>query len=168
MRLVLIGLLLSCGFVSAEASEGRRSCTVARVSDGDTLRCADGTRVRLLLVDAPEMKQGEPGRRARAVLEELAPIGATLTLELDVQEQDRYGRLLAYVHRDGAMLNEVLAQRGFVLLATYPPNVRHVDRIRTAVALARRERRGLWSGAGFDCRPQDFRQGRCAGKGGGK
>jgi len=36
-------------------------CLVASVTDGDTLRCADGTRVRIAGIDAPEM----PGHYAR-------------------------------------------------------------------------------------------------------
>ncbi len=31
------------------------TCTVASVTDGDTFRCGDGTRVRLQAIDAPEM-----------------------------------------------------------------------------------------------------------------
>lgn len=31
------------------------TCTVAYVHDGDTLRCQDGTRVRLQAIDTPEM-----------------------------------------------------------------------------------------------------------------
>ena len=34
---------------------GRFNCTVVRVSDGDTIRCASGLRVRLAAIDAPEM-----------------------------------------------------------------------------------------------------------------
>ncbi len=34
------------------------SCLVSRVVDGDTLDCSGGPRVRLLLIDAPEMNQG--------------------------------------------------------------------------------------------------------------
>jgi endonuclease YncB( thermonuclease family) len=31
------------------------TCSVIRVTDGDTLRCSDGTRVRLAGIDAPEI-----------------------------------------------------------------------------------------------------------------
>ena len=31
------------------------SCAVASITDGDTLRCADGTRVRIAGIDAPEI-----------------------------------------------------------------------------------------------------------------
>ena len=38
-------------------------CTVAHVTDGDTFRCTDGTRVRLSAIDTPEMPGScRPGR----------------------------------------------------------------------------------------------------------
>lgn len=37
-------------------------CTVAAVTDGDTFRCTDGTRVRLQAIDAPETRGCRRGR----------------------------------------------------------------------------------------------------------
>jgi endonuclease YncB( thermonuclease family) len=36
-------------------SRGTFSCSVASITDGDTLRCADGTRIRIAGIDAPEV-----------------------------------------------------------------------------------------------------------------
>jgi micrococcal nuclease len=138
------------------------TCVVAHVTDGDTLRCADGRKVRLLLIDAPERDQGEFGGAARAALESLAPPGAAVMLELDVERTDRYGRTLAYVYLpDGRMANEQLARAGYVVPLVYPPNVQHVERMRAAVAAVREERRGLWATSAFECAPRDHRRGRC-------
>jgi micrococcal nuclease len=139
-------------------------CTVARVVDGDTLVCRERReRVRFLLVDAPELAQGEEGRLAKEFVEELAPPGTVLRLELDVRPRDRYRRLLAYLYLpDGRMLNEELARAGFAVVAVHPPNVQHVERLRAAVARAREERSGLWSRpSAFECTPADHRAGRC-------
>ena len=38
----------------ADGEPGSFSCTVAFVIDGDSFNCRDGTKVRLLLVNAPE------------------------------------------------------------------------------------------------------------------
>lgn len=38
------------------------SCTVSSITDGDTLRCADGTRVRIAGIDAPEISPCAQGR----------------------------------------------------------------------------------------------------------
>ena len=37
-------------------------CASPSITDGDTVRCADGTRVRLAAVDAPEITQCRKGR----------------------------------------------------------------------------------------------------------
>ncbi len=57
-----------------------------------------------------------------------------MSLDRDVQPRDRYDRTLAYVWLpDGRMANDELAQQGYAVPLTYPPNVRHVKRIRSAV-----------------------------------
>jgi micrococcal nuclease len=139
-----------------------RPCIISRVVDGDSLECNDGTRVRLLLIDAPELRQGDIGRRARAALGRLVPVGSAVRLELDVQRRDRYRRLLAYVFTaDSILVNEELARRGFAVAAVYPPNVKYVEVIRAAVDSARVSGAGLWRSSAFDCSPADFRRGRC-------
>ncbi|MEX2571026.1 MAG: thermonuclease family protein, partial [Gemmatimonadota bacterium] len=129
------------------------NCTVERIIDGDTLACRETTaNVRLILIDAPELAQGESGRQATRALRELLPPGSAARLEMDVQERDRYGRILAYVYdSEGSMINAELARRGFVIVAVYPPNVRHLELIRAAVEEARRRGRGLWSRGAFQC-----------------
>lgn len=137
-------------------------CVVQRVVDGDTLRCRGGLRVRLLLIDAPEMEQYGFGLRARLALEELLPPGASAVVEVDVQERDRYGRLLAHLHTSsGLWVNRELVGRGYAVSLVYPPNVRYVELVRAAADSARTERRGLWREGAFLCPPVDFRAGRC-------
>lgn len=143
---------------------GATRCVVERVVDGDTLDCRGGVRVRLLLVDAPEMAQSDLGLRALLALEELVARGTEATLWLDVQERDRYGRVLAHVYRrDGVWVNHRLVRSGYAVPLVYPPNVWGVERIREAVREAQREGAGLWEERGFDCAPADFRRGRCGG-----
>jgi endonuclease YncB( thermonuclease family) len=136
-------------------------CVVAKVTDGDTVECGDGTDVRLLLIDTPELSQAPHGLAARAALLELLPIGTRARLELDVQERDRYGRVLAYLYHGGRMVNEEMARRGYALALVYPPNVRYVERIRAAVEQARAARRGLWAQNAFECTPKEHRAERC-------
>jgi len=137
-------------------------CTVASVTDGDTLVCRGGTRIRLLLIDTPELDQGEFGHLARRQLLVLAPPGTRLRLEFDVERADRYGRTLAYLYApDGRFLNEEMARSGYAVALTYPPNVKHVERIAAAVAEARQRQTGLWETSAFECSPADHRAGRC-------
>ena len=138
------------------------ACMLARVVDGDTIECTDGGRVRLLLIDAPEMDQGQFGRIAADFLRGLIPTNSALTLETDVVLRDKYDRLLAYAwFGDGRLVNEEMAHGGMALAVSYPPNVRHIERIRAAVTAAQAARRGLWATAAFACAPADHRAGKC-------
>lgn len=137
------------------------SCLVSRVVDGDTLDCSGGPRVRLLLIDAPEMNQGDFGAAAKIALEQLAPLGSEVLLEYDIEERDRYGRTLAYLWSGDVLINAQMIAEGMALVATYPPNVKYVDYMLPLQTQAREEQRGLWSVNAFECAPADFRARRC-------
>jgi micrococcal nuclease len=160
---VLLLLAAACTPQSSPAQQqAAAQCTVTRVVDGDTLVCDDGVRVRLLLIDAPELSQGPFGDAAKERLEELAGAGNVLAMEHDVEKLDRYGRTLAYLYLpDGRMVNEELLLSGMAVVSVYPPNVRYVERLRAAVDSARVARIGLWATSAFDCEPRDYRAGRC-------
>lgn len=124
--------------------------TVTRVVDGDTIGISPSveglSRVRLIGVDTPETYGGaqpygpEASEFTRRNLE-----GEEVSLELDVQKVDPYGRLLAYAYLpEGEMFNEMLAEEGYAQVATFPPNVRYVDLFLEAQREARAANRGLW------------------------
>ena len=121
--------------------------TVGSITDGDTFRTADGTRIRIVGVDTPE--RGDCYfAEASAHLGELIPPGTNVRLAYDVERLDRYGRTLAYVYRssDGLFVNLGMARDGYALQLTIPPNVAHAEEFRAAVAEARDAELGLWSG----------------------
>ena len=137
------------------------ACVVAGITDGDTLRCTDGRRVRLIGIDAPEREQaGYKG--SRDALLRLVHPGAAVRLEHDVTPLDRYGRTLAYVWAGDILVNEAMVREGWAFLYTVPPNVRHEERLREAQRAAREARAGLWAGDGDACLPSDFRRGNCS------
>lgn len=138
-----------------------RPCRVTRVVDGDTLVCSDVGRVRLIGMDSPERNQPPFGVQSRAALLDLVPVGSTVSLEHDLEPRDRFGRLLAYIWRDGKLVNWMLVRQGWAVMATYPPNVQYADRLREAQQLAREAGLGLWGTGGFDCLPAERRAGRC-------
>ena len=105
--------------------------------------------MRLIGIDTPEsVKPGAPvecfAREASAFLKRLVE-GRRVRLERDVEERDRYGRLLAYVYRGDVHVNAELVRQGYATVATFPPNVRHADDFLRLQRRARREQRGLWS-----------------------
>lgn len=129
---------------------------VIRVVDGDTIIVnfeGKEERVRLIGVDTPESvhpdasKNTECGRIASEFTKsrlESKKVG----LEFDVQERDRYGRLLAYVYLDGAMFNKTLLSEGMAQISTYPPNTKYVDEFQVLATQAREANKGLWA---MDC-----------------
>jgi len=140
---------------------------VTRVIDGDTLqvrlRTGPPERVRLLGIDTPEVhdstKLDRDARQSGRSREEIRALGRLaweftkarldgkdISLELDVQTRDAYGRLLAYAWLgDGAMFNVVILREGYAQVLTIPPNVRYADLFLACQREARDHRRGLWS-----------------------
>lgn len=136
-------------------------CEVQRIVDGDTFACADGTRVRLIGIDTPELSQAPFGEQASRALADLMPVGSTVLLERDVELNDQYNRRLAYVWRNSVLVNWQMLRRGWAILLTFPPNVRYVEHLQDAQRRARDGELGLWATGGFECTPADRRRGRC-------
>ena len=123
------------------------TAVVTSVSDGDTVHVKlDGKdeRVRLIGVNCPEVAHPELGieeqpygKEATAYTRERLS-GKAVYLEFDVQERDKYGRLLAYVWLEkpasgteeearAKMYNARLLLDGYAQVMTVPPNVKYAD-----------------------------------------
>jgi micrococcal nuclease len=91
-----------------------RTGVVARVNDGDTLTLSDGAKIRLVQIDAPELTTDCYGRAAQRALASLAPTGTRVRLVRDpeLDDRDRYGRLLRYVFVGETDVNVELVRRG--------------------------------------------------------
>ncbi len=126
---------------------GEFEALCARVIDGDTIELADGEHVRYIGIDTPEMRPVEAWAEAATAANRELVEGRVVRLELDVQERDRYGRLLAYVWAGDVLVNEELVRRGLAQVSTYPPDVRYEQRFLAAQRAARQAGRGLWSDA---------------------
>lgn len=127
---------------------------VIRVVDGDTIVIDYGNseeKVRLIGVDTPESVHPDDARNtgygelASAFTKEKLE-GQWVALEFDVDERDRYDRLLAYVYLDGVMFNKTLLSSGYAAVATFPPNVKYVDDFVALQQEAREAGVGLWQG----------------------
>lgn len=156
--------------------------TVARVVDGDTIVVRIGghqDRVRLIGVDTPELHESRKLERdaarthaRRAATQALGQRASDFArsrldhqrvgLELDVEQRDRYGRLLAYVWlADGTLFDATLVREGYAQVLTVPPNVRYAALFRTLEHEAREAGRGLW-GEGMQSTPAPVRHRRRA------
>lgn len=124
---------------------------VIRVVDGDTINVlidGDEYRLRYIGIDTPELNHPtrglEPfGPEATEANRELVE-GKTVHLEKDVSETDRFGRLLRYVYVGDLMVNEELLRQGMARVATFPPDVKYVDRFLEIQREAQEASRGLW------------------------
>ena len=122
--------------------------------DGDTFKITYNgttTKVRLIGVDTPESvspnqsKNNKYGVEASNYTKERLE-GQTVHLEFDVQQTDKYGRLLAYVYlEDGTMYNKELLEKGYAQIATYPPNVKYVDEFTQIQKQAEENKVGFWA-----------------------
>ena len=138
------------------------TATVTRVVDGDTIEVSPSfeghSAVRLIGVDTPETHGGaQPYGQEASTFTRQHLEGKEVSLELDVEKVDPYGRLLAYVYfPDGQMFNETLVEEGYAQVATFPPNVKYTDRFLKAQREARTANRGLWGLSGVElCQQTD-------------
>ena len=170
--------------VSSKEEKNAEIYTVEHVIDGNTFKLTNGEIVQLIGVDAFEVKDNEKARmdseKTGRELEEIIKMGERaakfvsreiegkkVRLEFDVQESDRYGRLLAYVdvyhcgpncsvwnapygyrfYGDGAYihLNAFILYKGYAMPMTIPPNVKHDDLFKKMYQEARINKRGLWA-----------------------
>lgn len=124
---------------------------VLRVVSGQTLELiGTGTQselieqVRLIGLDAPDLKQRPWGPEAKKRLEEL--IGnQPVILELGVEAKDSFGRKLAYVWKDGVLLNERLLLEGNALFQSRSLNTKYDNRLERAQEWARVMGLGIWN-----------------------
>jgi micrococcal nuclease len=141
------------GAYEGASGDHETTVTVSRVVDGDTIEVSPAVsgndEVRLIGIDTPETKDPtegvEPlGPEASAfATDELS--GRSVDLEFDVEREDQYGRLLAYVYVGGEMFNEVLLEEGYAQTYPYPPNTKYEDRFVEAQEEARADGLGIWS-----------------------
>ncbi|HVM27819.1 MAG TPA: thermonuclease family protein [Mycobacteriales bacterium] len=148
---------------SAEVSGGlpvptdAQTAVVVSVTDGDTVRLrgrgtgpvpGESTRVRILLVDTPEVHQEVEcfGPEASARAEQLVPPGSTVRVQADADAEDRFGRLLLHVwNAEGVNLGEALVAEGYATVRQIDPNRRYLEQFEAREQEARRAGRGLWS-----------------------
>lgn len=164
LRAPLLTLAMLAGLGGAgDAAAAPETARVVSVIDGDTLLVdpAAGERreVRLMGVQAPKpFPDGSEGwlvahaDAARRALGELAE-GAAVVLIVPEQRTNRYGQLLAQVHRaDGLWLQGEMLRRGLIRVQTLPATGAQAGEMLAIEAEARRAGRGLWADRRFAVR----------------
>jgi micrococcal nuclease len=143
---LLIGCLQSASFT--------REYRVRHVIDGDTIELDNGSTVRYIGIDTPEVRkrQGnswvyapEPYAEKAKDYNRMLVEGKPVRLQFDVQKKDKYGRLLAYCYVDDVFVNAKMLEEGFAFLYTISPNVKYVDLLVDKQKSARQNNRGIWA-----------------------
>ncbi len=139
-------------------------CT--KVIDAVAIEIATGEQVRLIDIEIPDKASEEATKFTKSLVE-----GKNVRLEFDVQQKDRYGRLLAYVFiptildmrpesmraedkgvlipldntgRYEIFLNAYIVKAGYANLMTIPPNVKYADLFKNLYQEAKENKRGIW------------------------
>jgi micrococcal nuclease len=157
---ILSLLLASC---AAPAAPPGVTVSVERVVSGQMLQIAGNSppQVRLIGIEAPDFKQHPWGLEAKKRLEAMIDSQPVL-LEFDVEKQFCYNsrcRQLAYVWRDGKLLNEELVKQGYALAEPRSPNVKYTERLARAQEWARIMGEGIWNpDSPMRLEPAEFRR----------
>ncbi|MFB2922381.1 MULTISPECIES: thermonuclease family protein [Aerosakkonema] len=144
----LLFLLTSCQPVTTPQGEVAK---VVRVVSGQTLETIDSEKqpplieqIRLIGIEAPDLRQRPWGTAAKERLEEL--IGSKpVLLESDTETKDQFDRSLAYVWQDGVLLNERLLAEGYGLFVSRSLNNKYDERLESAQEFARVMGLGIWN-----------------------
>lgn len=124
------------------------------INDGDTFRVKlddKEKRIRLLMVDTPEMnyKENDPmpyAEEAKAFTKNLLENASKIEVLYDVgDETDHYGRLLTYVFVDDVLLQEALIKEGYAAVRfVYEPNNTLEEELKEIQEVAKNNKINIW------------------------
>jgi micrococcal nuclease len=124
---------------------------VVKIVSGDTIHVfvnGDVERVRYIGVASPDpgdgAQPGDPLGREALQFNRGLTNAKNVRLELDVQERDPEGRLLAYVWLGDVMVNAEMIGHGLGQVPTGGPNVRHQEELLRRQEQARSAKLGIW------------------------
>ena len=144
----LLLLIIACGGSFIWYQTTPRTFLVTKVIDGDTIDLADGRTVRYLNIDTPELAKGQVADECFAIkakeINEKLVLGKKVRLEMDENEMDRFGRILAYVYLDDLFVNQYLLAQGAAIYQLDTVNLRHTETLVEAADQAHEQKKGIW------------------------
>ncbi len=118
------------------------STKVLKIIDGDTFDTANGERIRLYEINAPENPNECMGEDAKNRLENLLQ---DKTISLEKFGKDNFGRTLAHVYQGTLFINEILVEEGLAYFEkgkVQNPKSLQIEQTENKAKLASR---GVWS-----------------------
>lgn len=129
--------------------------TFNKCIDGDTVSLKVNRKikkVRLLAVDAPEIKHGNKkadpyGDEAKIYTCTRLKLSKEIKLEYDENSDktDKYGRLLAWVFVDDELLQEKLVENGLAKVAYLYNDYKYTAKLQKAEVYAKKEKLNIWN-----------------------
>lgn len=118
-------LLFSCN--SDLNQDNLISAEVKRAISGQTVEVtlpeeSSTTKVRIIGIDAPDLRQSPWGKTAQTILSELV-VGKVVALEIENNDPNNpYNRIYAHIWQDNSLISEKLIKQGCVLANTKYPH----------------------------------------------
>ena len=104
-------------------------------------------KVRFLAIDTPEIDKHDPySKEASDYTCNALKKANEIYLEYDSNsdKEDKYGRVLAFVHVDGVLLQKDLVSKGLAKVAYIYGDYEHVDELRNEEEIAKSNQLGIW------------------------
>ncbi len=125
--------------------------TFSKCSDGDTAKFIinnEEKTVRFLAIDTPEKDTNDPfSKEASNYTCNRLKNANEIYLEYDSNsdKEDKYGRVLAFVHVDGVLLEKELVSLGYAKVAYIYGDYNYVDELRKIEEEAKNSKIGIWN-----------------------
>ena len=143
LAVFVVGAFLIGGAPTAYAASN-----VSKVVDGDTITMSNGEKVRLIQIDTPELASKECyGIQAKSELTKLLNQAGEVSLTSDpnLDEVDKYGRLLRYVFIGNTNLNLKLIEIGAAAPYFYRGEKGiYAEQLLKAAQTAQKRKLGMW------------------------
>ena len=128
----------------------KEKVTLAKCGDGDTARFMikdEEKKVRFLAIDTPEVDKKEPfSNEAKEFTCNMLKNAKEIYLEYDgnSDKEDKYGRILSFVHVDGVLLQNELIKNGYAKVAYLYGDYEHVIELKESEEEAKKNKVGIW------------------------
>lgn len=147
--LLILVMLFGCSPVVEQPTQETGSRTVVtldRCIDGDTAGFYPIGKARFLYIDTPEIypEMQDFGQEAADYTCEALSDASVIQIEYDGRREDDYGRQLVWVWVDGRLLQEELAEMGYVKKLYDYGDYRYEKRVNDAIKDAKKNKAGIY------------------------
>lgn len=133
------------------AKQQLETVKVAHVYDGDTVKLADGRKLRLIGINTPERGRDDNAdepfyAEAKKQLQQIIQKNNhQIKIVLGEDKHDRYKRWLAHIFSmDNANITASLLRNGMGFSVSIPPNIQLLNCYKNAEQEAKKYKRGIW------------------------